>query len=368
MNILIAANYAAPYGGNFIASLIELGERIESRGDSVCFVFPLCVEGERDWAQWMKMSGFELHYLNNELSDDEKITFLKELVNQKKVDVLHLHFGMFLRTVRQNRRLFKNTKVLVHDHMDYSVHPSVLKQKMMCYARSFDYMLKRMAVVTVMEKKLRGYIFCSQKWYVPNGLSFRRNVAHSETRDEVRSKIQIESDRVLCLLLGWDMERKGIDIAVNAVHQLRTEGVDAVLGLVGLGSELSTQQRTFIEQRCKLDADSTWIKYIESREDMFALHRAADIYLSASRKEAFSYGILEAISQNIPVVVSDIEGTKWSWDYSKCYSYPVEDPKKCAEAIKLALKCENKSNAEIFVERYNIQKWCDQIIEIYNKL
>ena len=164
------------------------------------------------------------------------------------------------------------------------------------------------------------------------------------------------------------MERKGIDIAVNAVHELREDGINAVLGLVGLENGLEKRQKEFIAERCNVSANSPWIKYLNSREDMYALHRAADVFLSASRKEGFSYGILEAISQSVPVVVSDIDGTKWSWDYSRCFQYSVEDWKDCANAIKRALKNKSVSNSAEIVERYNIQKWCDKIVAIYHEL
>lgn len=112
-----------------------------------------------------------------------------------------------------------------------------------------------------------------------------------------------------------------------------------------------------------------WIHFLPSTEDMFSYHRAADVYLSASRKEAFSYGILEAISQNIPVVVSDVEGTQWAKEYSKCVQYPVEDPVSCAAALEKALLSGvSPSNKEQLMEHYGINSWCQQIIDIYHQM
>ena len=102
---------------------------------------------------------------------------------------------------------------------------------------------------------------------------------------------------------------------------------------------------------------------------MFACHRAADVYLSASRKEAFSYGILEAISQNTPIVVSDIEGTAWAHVYSNCHVYPVEDVSACAAALTRALDTGRiPSNKTEITEIYGIDRWCDRIIAIYHTM
>lgn len=39
MNILIAADYATPAGGNFVASCVELGRALRKNGDGITFIF-----------------------------------------------------------------------------------------------------------------------------------------------------------------------------------------------------------------------------------------------------------------------------------------------------------------------------------------
>ena len=102
---------------------------------------------------------------------------------------------------------------------------------------------------------------------------------------------------------------------------------------------------------------------------MFSYHRAIDVYLSASRSEAFSYGILETISQNTPVVLSDIIDTRWCIKYSKAFSYPVENYQKCADAIEKAIKAGRKeSNYKDIIEEFSIGNWCERVIDVYNNV
>lgn len=165
------------------------------------------------------------------------------------------------------------------------------------------------------------------------------------------------------------MHRKGLDIAVKAVSKIRKTDPTMLLGIVGIGDPPNPDRMKFILDTTGIDPESSWIRYLPSREDMFAYHRAADVYLSASRSEAFSYGILEAISQNTPVVVSDIKGTSWCHEYIKTVVYPTEDADACAEAIKKALSMgHDSSNAQDIVVSYSVQKWCDQMIEVYRDL
>lgn len=66
MNIMIAADYAPPKSGNFIASVIALGRRLRDRGDRVVFAFPK----EREWTDWLRSEGFCVEFVNR---TDERI-------------------------------------------------------------------------------------------------------------------------------------------------------------------------------------------------------------------------------------------------------------------------------------------------------
>lgn len=233
---------------------------------------------------------------------------------------------------------------------------------------SLRYRKNGIAIASVNPQKDQAYCF-ARHWYIPNGLSLLRNVPHSASREECREELGIAPQERICLFLGWDVHRKGLDIAVKAVSKIRKTDPTMLLGIVGIGDPPNPDRMKFILDTTGIDPESSWIRYLPSREDMFAYHRAADVYLSASRSEAFSYGILEAISQNTPVVVSDIKGTSWCHEYIKTVVYPTEDADACAEAIKKALSMgHDSSNAQDIVVSYSVQKWCDQMIEVYRDL
>ncbi|MGM8287817.1 glycosyltransferase [Clostridium perfringens] len=42
----------------------------------------------------------------------------------------------------------------------------------------------------------------------------------------------------------------------------------------------------------------------------------SDIFVTASRKETFSYALAEAIYCELPCISSDIEGVKWAYDFN----------------------------------------------------
>lgn len=371
MNVLITADYRAPSSGNFIASLLELAERMRDAGNNTYFLFPDNGKDGYTWSKWLETNGFQVWLMSMDAGENEKVAFLEQIVSEHKIDLIHSHFGIFHRILLTRRKDLHNVKVLFHDHMDFSPEGNLHKQKLRTLIWSGLYRLRDVGVVSVMERKQKSYLLMPRKrnWYVPNGLSLRRNVPRELTREERRTQLGIGEDQKLCLFLGWDMYRKGVDIAVKAVAELRKKDPTVHLGLVGFGGQPSEQALNWIRERTGSEPLCDWIHFFPSTEDMFSYHRAADAYLSASRKEAFSYGILEAISQNVPVVVSNIEGTAWAKEYDKCLCYSVEDAHACANAIEASLsRREEHSNKDALLERYGINIWCKEIIEIYQHL
>lgn len=369
MNILIAADYATPGSGNFIASLFELGSRLNRRGDRIVFIFPKSpnTESLHSWVNWLKSSGHTVYLVRKDQSEETQLAELKSILQAHSIDILHLHFSMYHHIALHHRQELP-VRILVHDHMDFAAEASRNQQALRNAAKSLVYRLRNIGIISVNPHKDASYCL-AKHWYIPNGLSLLRYTDHSMTREECRQFLGIAPEERMCLFLGWDLHRKGLDIALKAAVQYRKEDPTLVLGIVGVGTPPKEWTVSYIRQHTDIDPYANWIRYLPSTEDMFAYHRAADVYLSASRSEAFSYGILEAISQNTPVAVSDIPGTRWCWDFTHAFPYAVEDPHACADAIRQALAAgKTPSNADEIVEKYGIDKWCREIMDVYDSI
>lgn len=374
MNILIAADYKAPNSGNFIASLIELGRSIRRHGDSAIFLFPQSTNTLREtasnWCRWFEREAFPIELFSFECSEEELLHDLLKLVDQHSIDVLHLHFGIFHRIMLKHRSKFKGKKIIMHDHMDFPFgHKNDLRSNIRNLVNAALYNLNDIGYVAIASQKYNYFRNKIRKcWYLPNALSYERNIPESKSREDCRKSMGLLPRDKVCLFLGWSLDVKGLDIAIRAVNEYRKSSPDLLLAIVGFGAAPSHGASQYIEERTGISATSPWIQYWTSTEDMYSYHRAADVYLSASRTESFSYGLLESISQNTPVVVSDIVGTQWSWEYNKCFHYPVEDYQSCCKVLEQALKVgRSESNANDIVSKYDIRDWCEQVIAIYKE-
>ena len=366
MNILIAADYRARNSGNFVALLVELSEMLRKENHQVYCVFPMSEE-PYPWAAWLeKAAGHPVHWFTRE--EESTPEAVQKLISRHRIDIVHMHFDYLRRLLIRQPKAFKNVRVLIHDHMGFSVNKATIKERCKYAAVSIRFHMSGYGVVSVFHEKDKVYRLCGRKhWYVPNGLSLRRNIPSSMSREERRQLLGISPDQTLCLLLGWDFRRKGVDIAVSGIAKARETDRSLVLGFVGTGSAPSEQLQMFIRNETGQDPFVSWIRYFESTEDIFSYHRAADVFLSVSRSEGFPYAILEAVSENSPMVVTSIDSQLYAKEYSNAFMIPPENVEACAEAVLKAKAAGRKtSNGAQILRRYSSVKWCREMLRIYD--
>lgn len=370
MNVLIAASYKAPQGGNFIPSLLELSLQLQKQNHNVFFIFPKSenADAEGSWCAWIRSHGFTVYLIDKDASTERLAEELRQIIQKHGIHILHTHFGIYTKVIHRYRKQLP-VKILIHNHFgfDYSKKGS-LKQKLRNILLSAYYCLMGIRVAAV-SKAVADSFWFAKSWYVPNGLSLMRHVKSSKTREETRAMWGIRDEEKVCLVLGWSLDIKGLDIAVKAVAECRKRMPEVALCIVGFGSEPKQKVLDYISQRTDVDPRADWIHYWDDTEDIYSYHRAVDAYISSSRTEGFPYGVLEAISQNTPVVLSDIPGTRWARAYNHGFSYPVEDFFACAKCVEKALQVgRSESNYETIASEYNIKTWCERMIRIYQKL
>lgn len=372
MNVLIIADYRTPKSGNFIASILDLGITLKNLGNDVVYIFPDNKNGGYTWCDWIEKNQFQVILFDEKQAEENQIRQIKAIVEENKIDIIHSHFGYLHRLLLSNHsKIGKKVKLIFHDHMDFNEIVNIRKQKIGVMKQALFYRIFDAYVISVMEKKNRAYWLAGEKrhWYVANGLSLHRAEQDKRTREELRQEIGLRPDEKLALFLGWDLHRKGLDIAVKSVKKYRGKKPNLKLGVIGAGHGKPYKKTVEFLEKAGCNANEEWIIYLNDYEDIFALNRAIDVYISASRAEAFAYGILESISQNNPVVVSDIEGTSWSWEYNKCVPFKNEDVDDCAAALEQALIMGNRdSNYQQIIDKYSNTVWCEKLINIYQEI
>ena len=370
MNVLIAASYKAPQGGNFIPSLLELSLLLREQNHNVFFIFPKSENASKQgsWCDWIQSHGFTVYLIDKDAQTSALADELIGIIQKHDIQILHTHFGIYNKVIQRFGRKLP-VKILVHDHFGFACDKKkTIKQIARNMALSLSSRMAGIHVAAVNKAVADSFLF-AKSWHVPNGLSMMRHVESSKTREETRTMWGIRDEEKICLMLGWSLGIKGLDVAVKAVAKCRQRMPEVSLCIVGFGSTPKQKVLDYISEHTDVDPRSDWIHYWDDTEDMYSYHRAADVYLSASRTEGFSYGVLEAISQNTPVVLSDIKGTRWAYAYNHAFAYPVEEPSACAQCIEKALQVgRSDSNYETILGAYDIKIWCQRILHIYETM
>ena len=274
MKVLIAADYGSPYGGNFIGSLLDLGDAMRIRGDDLLFLFPLRKEGERFWVQYIRDLGYTVSLVDMDRDDAEILNNLSEIIREYHIDVIHSHFGMLHHYFLYERKRLGNVKLLLHDHMGYSHELSMKMQQQKNSLRSILYMKNRIGVISVMQQKDTSYsLNVGRHWYVPNGISFRRCLTESLSRLERRKEKGVAERTKLVLVFGWNFDIKGIDIAVRGVQEARKIDSSIELAIVIQDEHPTDEQIEFLISNTGMNPlSSPWIHFWPGIEDVYSYH------------------------------------------------------------------------------------------------
>ena len=104
------------------------------------------------------------------------------------------------------------------------------------------------------------------------------------------------------LFVGLDWQRKGGDIAVETIEQLRASGVAAELTVVG--SAIPKNQRSrYVHSAGMLNRANA-----KESTRLDQLFRAADFYLHPARAECYGHVLCEALGFGVPVIATQTGG------------------------------------------------------------
>jgi len=123
-------------------------------------------------------------------------------------------------------------------------------------------------------------------------------VKRNEARPAAREALSLRAEQIVCMVLGNDLHKKGMDVAIRALPALPPDVVLVFLVAEPLrGQLLALAAANDVTDRVVIIATDPAI-------DVRDRYAAADILVQPSREDAFSMPPLEAMASGLPVVVS----------------------------------------------------------------
>lgn len=364
--VMFLCDYNSYYGGNFIPSLMALEEKLKIMRYNCVYVLPKLVQ-DRFWVKQLQKYNHIIEFLDFAESRKNMILNVDYLVKKYKVSILHIHFGQTL-NMEMYSLINKKVKVFIHLHSDFSAGKMFLKEKLVNYI--LYYLCSKKVQFLSVSKALK-YKNNKRTTWIPNGLAIKRIPCKHRSGKEIRNEYHVKDNDIFCEIFGWSPDIKGVDVAVKAIKILNEKcGISVKLGIV-CGREMTCKKMMdYVGKYIGSAGDESYFIYLKPIEDVFAYHEAADILISASRSEGFSYAILEMLSIGKKCVISDIPGVAWAKDYPVSFMFESENINDCVEAIRAAIRYESKDNAMLvkndIKEKYSIDKWVAAVIDSYS--
>lgn len=352
--VLFYCNYSAPYAGNFICSLTALNNELQVLGIKTVFVFPI-ESRDCNWIDDLRKHCDCISF--NDMQKLSDAVAFNQLLVDYKIDIVHTHFVWSRFFFTANFALYLHPKIKCFVH----VHNHCWEEKSILTRISRHLILNGKHFVgcgpSVAESVIeRGYPK-SRTYSLENAIDFRRL--------DVFQPISLgKGAEYKCLIYGFDYKRKGVDIAIHAIQELRVKGKKIELYI-----PISKNPENTIEQiKEEFEEVPNWVHILAPRNDIATYYHACNVFLTPSREEGFCYAAVEAYYCGVPVISSDIPGPR-EINLSKIKWIKNESIEELTIALEGILEqtCESEEQKKEAEERFGLQPWVEKMIDIYGK-
>lgn len=365
-NILFLAQYAAPYEGNFLASLMCLEALLKSEHNcNVAYVFPKFSQ-EQKWYDKFSQKHLTFTTRNDVQNASAELV---EIKNKYKPNIVHTHFDGYDIVVK---RVFGSSAKIIwhmHNHLSFLRNPFKALYQLKCFWFHYGYESKNVSIISV-SKDMANF---AAKWqkvsmhscgliaHIPNGIDLKRVINQRKRRDF--------DGTYRFLAFGGRNSDKRIDVLLKASEKLRKK-CDKFQIVITKGTDTENIINDTFENKIP-----SWLVLRDQTQDIVSLFNSVDCFVSSSCHETFSYSVCEASVFGLPIIQSDIKGTLWNAKNPSVKLFHVNDINDLCEKMFLQMN-EDRNDLEkslkITIDNnmrdYSLEQWACNIINFYKKI
>ncbi len=361
MNILQIADYPAPYGGNFIASLEALDKRLRQNNRTVIYLFPQKVK-EYEWIKDLREKGFDIYYYSDSIFDN--LILLGRITKKHNINIFHMHFTNMRISLPATLLCLASLggkKQIMHMHVEY-IKKSFIKELLRRVSKWGSFYIGCSEFVSSQLRESgfsKKRVFCAE-----NAIDFSRL---DKYKPLTNAQYGIEAGDKKVLIFGYNWYVKGVDLALEAVSELIGEQKRIVL-LISVAANREKLEEYILQ---KYGCIPRWVKILEPRNDIGSYYRFADLFISPSRQEGFCYALLEAAYCRLPVAASDIPAQKNLRLTGEVW-VKAGDAAALKAGIDKALYDSKQelldSQKAVVAEHYQLDRWVQRVLDVYDEV
>jgi glycosyltransferase involved in cell wall biosynthesis len=355
--IIEVCDYGGPYAGNYIPTLLAVGDAVRDRlGMEYVLAFSEVARG-RPWLKLIADRGFEPRFVDGPRSFPGDVRVLRRIARETSAQLIRSHFtrfdlsaGVVARSVRA-RSVWNVHTVLLTQGIRRRVSDAV---KVRALGGALCDRVIAVSDEIGRECRMRGHP-ADRVTVVSNGIDVSRfDVMPS--RSDARRALGISPDERVALGFCWMPTLKGADLIIDACGRVGARAL-----LVG-----EDELRSFVSP------SPPHVTVVSPQADPRSLYAAADVFVSASRAEAFAFAIGEAMAARLPVASSRIRGPAAYFDAPGLQTFPSGDAPALAhvltELLDPARRAERGAGNRIYVEqRLGLERHVDGVLAVFER-
>ncbi|WP_320672295.1 glycosyltransferase family 4 protein [Patulibacter defluvii] len=367
MRVLHLSAYGGPYPGSFVPMIRAAARAVEQRGWRFEAGFTPEAD-DRPWYRELQRDGFAAWTAEARPRRAAGRALAARLAEPGPL-LLHSHFSRWdvPAVLAAGRR--PQTAIVWHVHTPLHEQPLMRARNAALLhgpGRAVDRLLS--VGPEIDEQLRRRRALRSRVTLLPNGIDTAAFAPPSAAeRQAARAALGVPGEQPLALFLGWDWERKGGRLLLEAVAELRGRGRPLVAAVVGAADEA---RRTAAELGV-----AEALTVVEPTDRIRDLYAAADLLAAPSAAEGMPFAVLEALSCGLPVVASDIPSHRVTADGLPACLIVDRRPAALAGGLEEVLAWSPQQRAERtartregVVARRSLDAWSAALLDVYDEL
>lgn len=355
MVILQACAFAAPTPGNFIPSLLGLERELKNRGIQTIYAFP---NRARDKAWCQELQQYTKVYFLPEARAricPETYKIFQTIYRENDVGIVHSHFELY--DIPATVMAPRGVKVFwhLHDALKENYRNASFLHRVL--SRLQYGVFSRRAVMLSVSREHADFAkelgFTAENiHYLPNGIN----------TDRIRvEELDAKTASSEFLLFGWEVQRKGVDLLVEAVKQFSEPGLKVRV----VGQESCER---YLQES---DAPES-VVFSRPVSDINVLYGQAAAFLHVSRAEGLSYALLEALYAGLPVICSDIPENLFAQEFRNIIWIRNGNADDLTVALRTMLQLSSQVrpedvtfNRSLILREYSLDTWVSRVLAYY---
>ncbi|MDZ7661033.1 glycosyltransferase family 4 protein [Thiohalophilus sp.] len=230
---------------------------------------------------------------------------LAKIIDQHRIDVLHVHWGKDLPLAAWARTLSRSKPRVVHTRQMQITRPKTDRYHRFIY-KNMDLIL---AITQRLESDLKKFLPAQMENRIVTlyyGVKSPQTLIDPNTQQQLREELNVPEQAFLAGIFGRIKETKGQYLLIEAIKKLHSQGKTAYGLIVGHPMEPAYLEQ--LKQAVRESGLDPYIRFMDFVKEPQRWMQVCDTVILASQEETFGLVLAEAMQAGVAVIGTNSGG------------------------------------------------------------